>query len=52
MRSYSWIHEIIIKMKIKMKNRLHRYDTNTPRPRHGYKYSKYKKVSQYDACMY
>ena len=25
-----------------MKNRLHRYDINTPRPRHEHKYTKYK----------
>ena len=25
-----------------MKNRSHRYDINRPRPRHGYKYTKYK----------
>ena len=25
-----------------MKNRLHRYDINRPRPRHGHKYTKYK----------
>ena len=30
-------------MKIKMKNRSHRYDTNRPRSRHGHKYSEYKK---------
>ena len=30
-------------MKIKMKNRSHRYDTNRPRPRHGHTDSKYKK---------
>ena len=28
---------------MKMKNRLHRYDINRPRSRHGHKYSKYKK---------
>ena len=32
-----------MKMKMKMKNGSHRYDTNRPRSRHGYKYSKYKK---------
>ena len=41
------IHEtirlIIIKMKMKMKNRSHRYGINRHRPRHGHKYSKYKK---------
>ena len=25
-------------MKLKMKNRSHRYDINQPRPRHGHKY--------------
>ena len=30
-------------MKVKMKNRTHRYDINRPRSRHGHKYSKYKK---------
>ena len=29
-------------MKMKMKNRLHTYDINRPRPRHGDKYSEYK----------
>ena len=29
-------------MKIKMKNRSHKYDINKPRSRHGHKYSKYK----------
>ena len=29
-------------MKMKMKNRLHRYDLNRPRPRHGHKCTKYK----------
>ena len=29
--------------KIKMKTRLHRYDINIPRSRHGHKYSNYKK---------
>ena len=40
------IHEIIrliiMKSKMKKKNRSHRYDTNRPRSRHGHKYSKYK----------
>ena len=30
-------------MKMKMKNRSHRYDINRPRSRHGHKYSNYKK---------
>ena len=30
-------------MKMKMKNRSHRYDVNQPRSKHGHKYSKYKK---------
>ena len=29
-------------MRLKMKNRLHRYDTNKPRSRHLDKYTKYK----------
>ena len=29
---------------MKMKNRSHRSDLNRPRPGHGHKYSKYKKV--------
>ena len=29
-------------MRLKMRNRSHRYDINRPRPRHGYKYTKYK----------
>ena len=40
------IHEIIrliiMKIKMKMQNRSHRYDINRPTPRHGHKYSKYK----------
>ena len=39
-----YIHEImrliIIKRKMKMKNRSHRYDINRPRSRHGHKHSK------------
>ena len=31
-----------------MKNRSHRYDINRPRPRHGYKYAKYK---MYDSTV-
>ena len=31
-----------MKMRLKMKNRSHRYDINRPTPRHGYKYTKYK----------
>ena len=33
----------MIKMKMKMKHRSHRYDINKPIPRHGHKYSKCKK---------
>ena len=29
-------------MRLKMKNRSHRYDINRVRPRHGHKYTKYK----------
>ena len=32
-----------MKIKMKMKDRLHRCDINRPRTRHGHKYSKYKK---------
>ena len=32
-------------MKIKMKNRSHRPDTNRPRRSHSHKYAKYKSVS-------
>ena len=32
----------IIKMRVKMKNRSHRYDINRTRSRHDYKYTKYK----------
>ena len=31
-----------------MKNKLHRYDTNRSRSRHGHKYSKYKNCLNYD----
>ena len=34
---------IMKKIKMKMKNRLHRYVINRPRSRHQRKYSKYKK---------
>ena len=41
------IHEIIglvrMKMKMNMKNKLHRYEINIPFSRKGHKYSKYKK---------
>ena len=33
---------MIIKVRLKMKNRLHRYDIKRPRPRHGHKYIKCK----------
>ena len=40
-------------MKMKMKNRSHRYDINRPRSRHLHRYSTDKTVSQYsDAYMY
>ena len=29
-------------MRMKMKNKSHRYDINRPRPKHGHKYTKYK----------
>ena len=31
-----------MKIRLKMKNRSHRYDINRPRPRHGQRYTKYK----------
>ena len=31
-----------MKMRLKMKNRSHKYDINKPRPRYGHKYTKYK----------
>ena len=34
---------MILTMRLKMKNRSHRYDINRPRPRHGHKYTKYKR---------
>ena len=34
---------IILKMKMKVKNRSHRYDINRPRSRKEHRYSKYKK---------
>ena len=33
---------MIIKTRLKMKNRSQMYDINRPRPRHGHKYTKYK----------
>ena len=30
-----------MKMRLKMKNRLQRYDKSSPRPRNGHKYPKY-----------
>ena len=30
------------KMRVKIKNRSHRYDISRPRPRHKHKYAKYK----------
>ena len=33
----------ILKMKMEMQNRSHRYNINRPMSRHGHKYSKYKK---------
>ena len=32
-----------MKMRLKKKNRLHKYNINRPRPTHGAKYTKYKK---------
>ena len=55
MNKYVCTHEfmrlIIMKIKIKTKNRSHRYDISRRRPTQGQNYSKFK-VSQYgDACM-
>ena len=40
---YIWLSEVIwlmtMEMRLKNKNRIHRYDINTPRPRHGRKYT-------------
>ena len=33
---------IIMKMRLRMKNSLHRYDIDRTRPKHGYTYTKYK----------
>ena len=42
-----------MKIKMKKKNRLNKYNISRPRSRHGHKYGKCKKVSQYDdAYMY
>ena len=53
---YICIQEIIrvitMRMKMKFKNRSHRYDINKPRSRHGHKSSKYKKSQYDDAFMY
>ena len=41
---HSWIYTInYIENEGESEKRSHRYDINTPRPRHGHKYSKYKK---------
>ena len=32
-----------MKVRLKIKNRSHRYGINRPRPRYGHKYTKYKK---------
>ena len=37
------IRLILMKMTMKMKNISQRFDINKPRPRHGYKYTRYKK---------
>ena len=31
-----------MKLRLKMKNRLHRYDIIKPRPKHGHKFTEYK----------
>ena len=50
--TYAWYSKICLfnwgymindnEMRLKMKNRSHRYDITIPRPEHGHKYSKYK----------
>ena len=39
----AFIRVIIMKIKMKMKNRSHRYDINRHKSRHGHKNIKYKK---------
>ena len=43
---YVCLNEVIwlmaMKTRLKMKNRLHRYNINRPRPKHGHKCTKYK----------
>ena len=46
------IRLIIMKMRIKIKNRSNRYDINRPRSRHGHKYSKYKKCLSMAMLIY
>ena len=45
-KKYVSFHEtarlIVLKIKIKMTNKLHGYDINRRRSRHGHKYTKYK----------
>ena len=43
-----------MKMRLKMKNRSHRYDINRPRPIYGHKYTKYKMCFSIPAgnCMF
>ena len=40
---------IIMKMSMKMKNGSHRYSMYRTRPRHGYKYNKYKMWTTFEA---
>ena len=37
---------MVMKMRLKMKNKSCRYDINRPSPRHGYKYTEYKMCPQ------
>ena len=39
---YEVIRLMAMKMRVKMKNILHRYDLKRPRSRNGHKYTKYK----------
>ena len=41
----------MMEMKMRMKDISHRYNITRPKPRYGYKYSKYKKCEYDDAFM-
>ena len=42
----------MMKMKMKIKNGLHRYDKNRPKSKHEHKYSKYKKCFNMMMLLY